>query len=848
MGKVENLKNKILSVLTSKVVFFQSNFYGVIKSLNWKNLIQRFIILLALFYVFGYRLLIGVLTDTDQMSFLNSYRLTTQTIYWQCIFIISLYQARIFNRLTIIKLFLTYLGYLIISYFLLISRNINNPDFKIDDYAANHFWQTNSLISIAIIILSAVIIRYVAENFIKSTTIINFVKEYSPTISITNWLPTLFVVTDERVLEILRDNVSSHLDSEVFTSILQYLFSTLIIIQLVTGLIVTLFYRSIRGLLKNRSSFSLAIITSALIALILNYYLQLGVSKEEELLNRFIFPGATLFQILFLMFFAILIYVLVNRYVLSTVILISISIALSVANSMKFSMRNEPLLITDFSWLSNPLQLLEFAGTNSLIYFVIGFLILLGLVILFKDRILPNKIIESVQRRILISFALLGIVTVTTGVFHTEKDSKLIEGVPVLSRVNNFYDIEWYGFAVNARYKSLAYVWTKQLTKTIMYKPDNYNQTSIENLVKKYEERANEINKTRTENISEQTVIYILSESFSDPRRIEGVSVNKNVTDNIDTIKTSTTSGLMKSDGYGGGTANMEFQTLTGLPYYNLSPSVSVMMTEVFPKMSIVPSISNQFDKNARVIIHPAGASSYNRNNVYSKLGFEKQLFLWGGGSDKLVNIQPYGLYASDESTFQNILDNIDISKNQFFSVVTMQNHTPWTVTDPVDILAEGVGFSDSELKNLNSYVKMLDKTDQEVKNFLEKLEKIDKKVTVVFYGDHLPGFYPERAFKKNPLTQYQTDYFIWSNYQTVKKDYPFVNSSDFSAELLAHTNSKVSPYYALLTDILNQTLVDDSELSTNQKEIAQDLKLVQYDLILGKNYLKKFEKFFNIE
>ncbi|HEM2808816.1 LTA synthase family protein [Streptococcus suis] len=848
MDRVEYLKERILSIVTPKFKLFQSNFRGVIQSLNWKNLIQRFLIILALYYVFGYRLLYGILIDTDQKSYLDLVKSTSQTIYLQSIFIISLYLARIFNRSTLIKLFFSYFGYLIISYFLLITRNINNPDFKIDAYLENHFWQTNSLLSLAIIIIIAVIIRYVVVKYIKLKTIKNFIKEYSPTISITYWLPTLFVVTDERVLDILRDNVSNFLTSDGFTSLIQYLLSTLIVIQLFTGLIVASFFQSIRRILKNQSSLSLAIITSALIALILNYYLQLGVLKEEELLNRYIFPGATLFQILFLMFFALLIYVIVNRYVISTIIIISISIAMSIANSMKFSMRNEPLLITDFTWLSNPFQIFEFAGDNNLIIILIGLIIVFGLVIKFKNRILPNKIIEPVQLRILIFFALLGTFTITTVVFKTEKESKLMEGVPILSRVNNFYDIEWYGFAANARYKSLAYVWTKQLTKTIMEKPDNYSQSTIENLVKKYEKRAKEINNTRSENISDQTVIFILSESFSDPRRVEGVTISKNVTENIDEIKSKTTSGLMKSDGYGGGTANMEFQTLTGLPYYNLSPSVSVMMTEVFPKMSTVPSISDQFDRNARVIIHPAGASSYNRNNVYSELGFEKQLFLWGGGSEKLENIQTFGTNVSDESTFQNVLDNIDVSKNQFFSVITMQNHTPWTATEPKEISAVGDGFSNIESTNLNSYVKMLDKTDQQVKQFLDKLEKIDKKVTVVFYGDHLPGFYPEKAFRQNPESQYQTDYFIWSNYQTVKKNHPLVNSSDFSAELLEHTNSKVSPYYALLTDILHQTLLDDKELSAKQKEIAQDLKIVQYDITLGNNYLNKSKDFFDIE
>lgn len=57
----------------------------------------------------------------------------------------------------------------------------------------------------------------------------------------------------------------------------------------------------------------------------------------------------------------------------------------------------------------------------------------------------------------------------------------------------------------------------------------------------------------------------------------------------------------MISDFYGGGTANMEIQALTGLSYSNLSPSVSVMNTEVLPKMSYIPSISDSYTDDEKL-------------------------------------------------------------------------------------------------------------------------------------------------------------------------------------------------------------------------------------------------------
>lgn len=149
---------------------------------------------------------------------------------------------------------------------------------------------------------------------------------------------------------------------------------------------------------------------------------------------------------------------------------------------------------------------------------------------------------------------------------------------------------------------------------------------------------------------------------------------------------------------------------------------------------------------------------------------------------------------------------------------------------------------------SLTNYARLLSYTDSSTAEFLQKLEGIDKKITVVFYGDHLPGLYPQTMFNDNPELQYLTDYFIWSNHGTTKDYYPLVNSSDFPAELLAHTNSRVSPYYALLTEVLNKASVDKDKLDSDGKQIANDLKMIQYDLTEGKGYILNHSDFFKFE
>ncbi|WP_019785641.1 sulfatase-like hydrolase/transferase, partial [Streptococcus sobrinus] len=167
--------------------------------------------------------------------------------------------------------------------------------------------------------------------------------------------------------------------------------------------------------------------------------------------------------------------------------------------------------------------------------------------------------------------------------------------------------------------------------------------------------------------------------------------------------------------------------------------------------------------------------------------------------------------------------------------------------TDDSPYGGSGDGFDPAENSYTNNYAKELKRTDDATKDWLSKLSKIDKKITVVFYGDHLPGFYPEKAFKDNPKSQYQTDYFIWSNYPTPKQNHPYVNSSDFNAELHLTTATRVSPYEALLTEVMDNASIDKKHKTKEQQKIANDLKLVEYDLVSGKGYLANNEKFFKV-
>ena len=234
--------------------------------------------------------------------------------------------------------------------------------------------------------------------------------------------------------------------------------------------------------------------------------------------------------------------------------------------------------------------------------------------------------------------------------------------------------------------------------------------------------------------------------------------------------------------------------------------------------------------------------------------------------------------YLSDETAFANTLDQIkQAKKGLFINLVTMQNHFPYynNYYDGSErFTPTGSAAKDEGVQNMVKDFSMgLYHSDQVIQKFIEQIEHIKKPITFVFYGDHLPGIYPTVDMKQNGLALHKTDYFIYSNVyarqhgaKNLTKATKLVSPTAFPALVSAQVNAKVSPYYALLTDVWQklpvltlditentinnyntnmQLLTQDGEavaknnLTKEQRQLLEDYKLVQYDLTAGEQYLK---------
>ena len=210
-----------------------------------------------------------------------------------------------------------------------------------------------------------------------------------------------------------------------------------------------------------------------------------------------------------------------------------------------------------------------------------------------------------------------------------------------------------------------------------------------------------------------------------------------------------------------------------------------------------------------------------------------------------------------------------------------MQNHFPYSDNyyrhlNRYRSVSVSSGTSANEVDEFSTEIHY---TNNAVKHFIKQIDGINRPITVVFYGDHLPGIY-QNDIARDGVKLHETEYFIYSNKyarahgaKNFKQGTAVVSPNDFIAMVAKQTNSKVTWYQALLTDVFEKLpamaknvevkgdvntaravartdfvndqgkLVKESSLTKQQKQLLQDYRLVQYDVTAGKKYTLKYLK-----
>lgn len=366
----------------------------------------------------------------------------------------------------------------------------------------------------------------------------------------------------------------------------------------------------------------------------------------------------------------------------------------------------------------------------------------------------------------------------------------------------------------------LPYCFSASLFNTGISEPNGYTKKAMAKI-----DKDGELNQTAASRSSDElpNIIVVQLESYFDVANAEFFTTSEDACPNLHNLYQNYSNGYFKVPSVGAGTANTEFEVLTGMNLRYFGPGEYPYKTysKKHPTESAATALASLgYGTHA---LHDNTGNFYSRANVFSNMGFDTFT------SKEFMNVlqTTENGWAKDEILTQHIMEAMDTTKQEdFVFTVSVQGHGNYPETQVIEnpkIKVEGI--EDEALKNKwEYYVNQVYEMDQFVGDLIKAVEERNEPSVVVFYGDHLPTMGLKAEDLKSRYL-YNTNYVIWDNIGLQKHD-------------------KNIPAYQLMSEVLNRldihsgTVFNYHQQRKGTKNYLSDLELLQYDILYGKQYV----------
>jgi phosphoglycerol transferase MdoB-like AlkP superfamily enzyme len=318
-------------------------------------------------------------------------------------------------------------------------------------------------------------------------------------------------------------------------------------------------------------------------------------------------------------------------------------------------------------------------------------------------------------------------------------------------------------------------------------------------------------------------IIFLQLESFIDPTEVKGLEYSADPTPYFRELKEKYSSGYFRAPVVGGGTANTEFEAITGMSCRAFGPGE-------YPYKSVLKDKaveSMAFDLKelgySTHAIHNHRGAFYDRNKVFPMLGFDDFTSL-----EYMDNVTktPRG-FATDDVLTEQILGALDATEGRdYIYAISVEGHGEYPkeplIKNP-EIRVTGAK-SEAQRNGWEFYLDLIHDMDKFLETLTGELANYGEDIALVLYGDHLPSLQITDEDVKSGDT-FNTQYVIWSNFALEKED------KDLSAyQLGAEVQRRLGLRQGLMT-VFHQD-------KTGTPRYTDDLHLLQYDILYGKNYI----------
>lgn len=366
----------------------------------------------------------------------------------------------------------------------------------------------------------------------------------------------------------------------------------------------------------------------------------------------------------------------------------------------------------------------------------------------------------------------------------------------------------------------LPYCFSASLFNTGISEPNGYTKKAMAKI-----DKDGELNQTAASRSSDElpNIIVVQLESYFDVANAEFFTTSEDACPNLHNLYQNCSNGYFKVPSVGAGTANTEFEVLTGMNLRYFGPGEYPYKTysKKHPTESAATALASLgYGTHA---LHDNTGNFYSRANVFNNMGFDTFT------SKEFMNVlqTTENGWAKDEILTHHIMEAMDTTKQEdFVFTVSVQGHGNYPETQVIEnpkIKVEGI--EDEALKNKwEYYVNQVYEMDQFVGDLIKAVEERNEPSVVVFYGDHLPTMGLKAEDLKSRYL-YNTNYVIWDNIGLQKHD-------------------KNIPAYQLMSEVLNRldihsgTVFNYHQQRKGTKNYLSDLELLQYDILYGKQYV----------
>ena len=318
-------------------------------------------------------------------------------------------------------------------------------------------------------------------------------------------------------------------------------------------------------------------------------------------------------------------------------------------------------------------------------------------------------------------------------------------------------------------------------------------------------------------------VLFVQLESFFDVSEFKNLKTTTDPLPNLRKMAAEYSSGYCQVPSIGAGTANTEFEVITGMNLRYFGPGEYPYKTYLKERTAESAATAFKSFGYGAHAIHNHSGNFYSRAKVFNNIGFDTFV------CKEFMNFDttPNG-WAKDEVLLEHINDCLDSTEQQdFVFTITVQGHGSYPEKKLIkEPYLYAWGTESAEKNNQwTYYANQVYEMDIFAQNLVDMMDKRGEPAVVVFYGDHLPTLGLAEADMKSE-SLFNTNYVIWDNIGLKKED-------------------GTIPTYQIMAEVMDRIGLHGGTIfnyhqerkDTEVVDYLMDLELLQYDLLYGKQY-----------